>query len=136
MLQEVEYVKTEDKLMRLEECLQKTAPPVMVFAEKTRDVDMVHEALLLRNINAAAIHGAPPLGSPAGRWGALLGSPDSLPGMRCRSCGPAAACLRSSSCRSNCDRELILVSWLHCADSITEAEQWPITAAGVPDSLA
>eukprot|EP00892_Ulva_mutabilis_P011492 jgi/Ulvmu1/8715/UM047_0055.1 len=57
VLQEVEYVKAEDKLARLEECLQKTAPPVMVFAEKTRDVDMVHEALLLRNVNAAAIHG-------------------------------------------------------------------------------
>lgn len=57
-VQEVEYVKAEDKLERLEACLQKTAPPVMVFAEKTRDVDMVHEALLLRNINASAIHGA------------------------------------------------------------------------------
>lgn len=58
--QEVEYVKTDEKLTRLEDCLQKTAPPVMVFAEKTRDVDMVHEALLMRNINAVAIHGAPP----------------------------------------------------------------------------
>lgn len=53
-------MKGEERLQRLEECLQKTAPPVMVFAEKTRDVDMVHEALLLRDVNAVAIHGARP----------------------------------------------------------------------------
>jgi hypothetical protein len=58
-MQEVEYVKAEDKLARLAECLQKTAPPVLVFAEKTRDVDMVHEYLLTRSVNAVAIHGAP-----------------------------------------------------------------------------
>lgn len=56
-VQEVEYVKAEDKLARLGECLQKTAPPVLVFAEKTRDVDMVHEYLLTRGVNAVAIHG-------------------------------------------------------------------------------
>jgi hypothetical protein len=64
VVQEVEYVKAEDKLARLAECLQKTAPPVLVFAEKTRDVDMVHEYLLTRGVNAVAIHGArPPLNS-------------------------------------------------------------------------
>ena len=51
-------MKAEDKLARLGECLQKTAPPVLVFAEKTRDVDMVHEYLLTRGVNAVAIHGA------------------------------------------------------------------------------
>jgi hypothetical protein len=64
-VQEVEYVKAEDKLTRLADCLQKTSPPVLVFAEKTRDVDMVHEYLLTRGINAVAIHGAaPPAFSP------------------------------------------------------------------------
>ena len=51
-------MKAEDRLARLGECLQKTAPPVLVFAEKTRDVDMVHEYLLTRGVNAVAIHGA------------------------------------------------------------------------------
>jgi len=31
-LQEVEYVKEEAKLVYLLECLQKTAPPVLIFA--------------------------------------------------------------------------------------------------------
>jgi superfamily II DNA/RNA helicase len=58
VVQEVEYVKSEDKLARLGECLQKTGPPVLVFAEKTRDVDMVHEYLLVKGVDAVAIHGA------------------------------------------------------------------------------
>lgn len=33
VLQEVEYVKQEAKLPYLLECLQKTAPPVLIFAE-------------------------------------------------------------------------------------------------------
>jgi ATP-dependent RNA helicase DDX41 len=56
-MQEVEYVKAEDRLARIGECLQKTAPPVLVFAERTRDVDMVHEYLLMKGVNAVAIHG-------------------------------------------------------------------------------
>ena len=51
-------MKGEDKLARLVDCLQKTPPPVLVFSEKTRDVDMVHEYLLTRGVNAVAIHGA------------------------------------------------------------------------------
>jgi hypothetical protein len=57
-VQEVEYVKAEDKLARVGECLQKTPPPVLIFAERTRDVDMVHEYLLTKGVNAVAIHGA------------------------------------------------------------------------------
>lgn len=52
-------MKAEDKLERVGECIQKTAPPVLVFAERTRDVDMVHEYLLRKAVNAVAIHGAP-----------------------------------------------------------------------------
>ena len=57
VIQEVEYVKQEAKLVYLLECLQKTAPPVMVFAENQRDVDDVHEYLLLKGVEAAAVHG-------------------------------------------------------------------------------
>ena len=35
VIQEVEYVKEEAKLGYLLECLQKTAPPVLVFGERT-----------------------------------------------------------------------------------------------------
>lgn len=47
VIQEVEYVKEEAKLEYLLECLQKTAPPVLVFAENKRDVDAIHEYLLV-----------------------------------------------------------------------------------------
>ena len=56
--QEVEYVKAEDKLARIGVALQKTPPPVLIFAERTRDVDAVHEHLLLQGVDAVAIHGA------------------------------------------------------------------------------
>lgn len=56
-VQEVEYVKQEAKLVYLLECLQKTAPPVLVFAEKTKDVDDVHEYLLVKGVEAVAVHG-------------------------------------------------------------------------------
>lgn len=39
------------------ECLQKTAPPVLIFAEKKQDVDAIHEYLLLKGVEAVAIHG-------------------------------------------------------------------------------
>ena len=55
--QEVEYVKQEAKLVYLLECLQKTAPPVLVFAEKTADVDDIHEYLLVKGVEAVAVHG-------------------------------------------------------------------------------
>lgn len=57
MLQEVEYVKQEAKLVYLLECLQKTAPPVLIFAEKTKDVDDIHEYLLIKGVEAVAVHG-------------------------------------------------------------------------------
>lgn len=58
VIQHVEYVKQETKMVYLLECLQKTAPPVMVFAENKNDVDDIHEFLLRKGIDAAAIHGS------------------------------------------------------------------------------
>jgi len=53
----VEYVKQEAKLVYLLECLQKTAPPVIVFDVKTADVDDIHEYLLVKGVEAVAVHG-------------------------------------------------------------------------------
>ncbi|XP_037762797.1 probable ATP-dependent RNA helicase DDX41 isoform X2 [Chelonia mydas] len=57
VIQEVEYVKEEAKMVYLLECLQKTPPPVLIFAEKKADVDAIHEYLLLKGVEAVAIHG-------------------------------------------------------------------------------
>ncbi|EDV19755.1 uncharacterized protein TRIADDRAFT_51106 [Trichoplax adhaerens] len=57
VIQEVEYVKQEAKIVYLLECLQKTGPPVLIFAEKKKDVDDIHEYLLLKGVEAVAIHG-------------------------------------------------------------------------------
>ncbi|KYO01676.1 RNA helicase 1 [Plasmodium reichenowi] len=57
VIQEVEYVKEEFKLSYLLEVLQKTGPPVLIFCENKKDVDDVHEYLLLKGVNAVAIHG-------------------------------------------------------------------------------
>ncbi len=39
------------------ECLQKTAPPVIIFCERKGDVDDIHEYLLLKGVDAVSIHG-------------------------------------------------------------------------------
>ena len=57
VIQEVEYVKQEAKVMYLLECLQKTPPPVLVFSAKKGDVDDMYEYLLLKGVEAVAIHG-------------------------------------------------------------------------------
>lgn len=57
-IQEVEYVNQEAKIVHLLECIQKTQPPVLIFAEKKQDVDAIHEYLLLKGIEAVAIHGS------------------------------------------------------------------------------
>lgn len=57
VIQEVEYVKQEAKIVYLLECLQKTAPPVMIFCERKGDVDDIHEYLLLKGVEAVSIHG-------------------------------------------------------------------------------
>ncbi|KAH7820882.1 putative DEAD-box ATP-dependent RNA helicase [Monocercomonoides exilis] len=57
VIQEVELVKQEAKTVYLLECLQKTAPPVLIFCENKADVDTIHEYLLLKGVLATAIHG-------------------------------------------------------------------------------
>lgn len=57
VIQEVEYVKQEAKIVYLLQTLQKTEPPVLIFAEKKQDVDAIHEYLLLKGVEAVAIHG-------------------------------------------------------------------------------
>lgn len=57
VIQEVEYVKQEAKIVYLLECLQKTPPPVLVFCENKADVDDIHEYLLLKGVEAVAVHG-------------------------------------------------------------------------------
>lgn len=70
--QEIEYVRSEEKMLKVLECLEKTAPRyfwnylffishfpyrVLIFAEKKGDVDNIYEYLLLKGISAASIHG-------------------------------------------------------------------------------
>ena len=57
IVQEVEFVKTEAKIVYVLECLAKTEPPVLIFAERKQDVDAIHEYLLLKGVAAVAIHG-------------------------------------------------------------------------------
>jgi len=57
VIQEVEYVKKEAKIVYLLECLQKTAPPVLIFASNKGDVDDIHEYLLLKGVEAVGVHG-------------------------------------------------------------------------------
>ena len=37
--------------------LMETPPPVLIFAEKKQDVDLIQEYLLLKGVSAVAIHG-------------------------------------------------------------------------------
>merc|ERR1740138_1120776 len=57
VIQEVEYVKQEAKVVYLLECLQKTAPPVLIFVESKQEADDIHEYLMLKGVEAVAIHG-------------------------------------------------------------------------------
>lgn len=57
VIQEVEYVKEEARVLYLLECLQKTPPPVVVFCMNQKDVDDVQEYLLLKGVQAVSIHG-------------------------------------------------------------------------------
>jgi ATP-dependent RNA helicase DDX41 len=55
--QDIEFVKTEAKIVYILECLQKTPPPVLIFAERKADVDAIHEYLLLKGVAAVSTHG-------------------------------------------------------------------------------
>lgn len=58
IIQSVEYVKQEAKLMYLLEVLQKTAPPVIIFTDNKNEVDDIQEFLLRKGVEAVAIHGS------------------------------------------------------------------------------
>lgn len=55
--QDIEYVKQEAKLPHLLLAINKTGPPVIIFAKRPQDVDLIHEFLLLKGLSVAAIHG-------------------------------------------------------------------------------
>ncbi|XP_023336483.1 ATP-dependent RNA helicase abstrakt-like [Eurytemora carolleeae] len=57
IIQEVEFVQPEAKIVHILDCLKKTSPPVLIFAERKQDVDTIHEYLLLKGCQAVAIHG-------------------------------------------------------------------------------
>lgn len=57
VIQEVEYVKQDAKIVYLLECLQKTSPPVVIFSEHKSSVDDIYEYLILKGVEAASIHG-------------------------------------------------------------------------------
>lgn len=58
VIQEVEHVKQEAKMVYLLECLQKTPPPVIIFSDNKNEVDDIQEYLLLKGVEAVAIHGS------------------------------------------------------------------------------
>ncbi|XP_004922248.1 ATP-dependent RNA helicase abstrakt [Bombyx mandarina] len=55
--QDLEPAQPEARTVQLLHCLQKTPPPTLIFAERKQDVDAVHEYLLLKGVEAVAIHG-------------------------------------------------------------------------------
>ena len=57
VIQEIDYVRTEDKLSHLLDTLNKTPPPVLIFCENKGDVDAIHEYLLTRGVDTAGLHG-------------------------------------------------------------------------------
>uniref|UniRef100_A0A915LNJ2 RNA helicase n=1 Tax=Meloidogyne javanica TaxID=6303 RepID=A0A915LNJ2_MELJA len=57
VVQEFEYVRSDEKLVKILNCLQKTPPRVLIFAEKKADVDHICEYLLVKGIEVASIHG-------------------------------------------------------------------------------
>uniref|UniRef100_A0A0N5AVV6 RNA helicase n=1 Tax=Syphacia muris TaxID=451379 RepID=A0A0N5AVV6_9BILA len=57
VIQEIEYVRADEKFTRILECLQKTPPRVLIFAEKKSDVDNIYEYLLIKGVDAASLHG-------------------------------------------------------------------------------
>lgn len=58
IIQQVEYVKAEHRLPFVLECLGRTPPPVLIFAENKADVDDIHEYLLVKGVEAVAVHGS------------------------------------------------------------------------------
>lgn len=58
IIQEVEYVKQEAKMVYVLQALEKTPPPVIIFSDNKNEVDDIQEYLLLKGVEAVAIHGS------------------------------------------------------------------------------
>jgi len=56
--QDVVMCHQEGKFLRLLEVMEKTPPPVLIFCSRGHDVDDLFEFLLIKGVNACAIHGA------------------------------------------------------------------------------
>lgn len=54
----VELVAPDERMARLLDVLQKTAPPVIIFADLKHEVDDIYEFLLRKGVAAVAIHGS------------------------------------------------------------------------------
>lgn len=57
VIQDVDFVKDESKLISILDTIQKTPPPVLIFCENKNDVDEIHEYLLLKGIDICSMHG-------------------------------------------------------------------------------
>lgn len=57
VIQEVLYVKNEEKNAAILNALQKTAPQVLIFCENRKDVENVHDFLIIQGIKSIAAHG-------------------------------------------------------------------------------
>ena len=55
--QEVECLRPDEKFLRLMKAIVKTTPPVLIFAERKPDVELIHEYLILKCFDVASIHG-------------------------------------------------------------------------------
>lgn len=57
VVQSINFVEDDKKLTHILKVLQKTPPPVLIFAENKKDVDDIHEYLLLKGLDVVSIHG-------------------------------------------------------------------------------
>mmetsp|Transcript_7844 Transcript_7844/g.14413 ORF Transcript_7844/g.14413 Transcript_7844/m.14413 type:complete len:626 (+) Transcript_7844:221-2098(+) len=57
IIQEVEFVNQESKIVYLLQALQKSPPPVVIFCDSKKEADDIYEYLLLKGVDAVAIHG-------------------------------------------------------------------------------
>ncbi|GBG30557.1 ATP-dependent RNA helicase abstrakt [Hondaea fermentalgiana] len=57
VIQEIEFMRDEARIPHLLPTLQKTPPPVVIFTQNKKDVDDIYEYLLLKGVEAVAIHG-------------------------------------------------------------------------------
>jgi ATP-dependent RNA helicase DDX41 len=57
VIQDIEYIKDDSKLLYILSTLQKTSPPVIIFCENKNDVDEVTEYLALKGIDVCSLHG-------------------------------------------------------------------------------